>query len=85
MIGEIVIKVQCDGCMAEDHKVVAIGRVVAIKHPSEIWGSTDGPYTYAECKIIVSRSDELLKFFYPCVQDGSFQWSEKDKVYFWYI
>jgi hypothetical protein len=86
-VGNIVIKVLCDGCMAIDHKVEFIGRVIAIKKSSEIWNpSNTDRYTYAKCLILNSHMDAKEEYFYPCVQDSSLQKSPNDpNVYFWYV
>jgi hypothetical protein len=86
-IGKIVIKVLCDGCMAEDHKLQMIGEVVAVRKANEIWPSNSSTqYDYAVCRVFNSRSDLPDTFFYPCIQDGSFQQSSRnDQVYFWLI
>lgn len=88
MLGKLVIKVLCDGCMAEDHKIKKVGRVVAIKKAHEVWPKSyvDDRYEYAECLILNSHLDAEKEFFYVCIQDSSLQQSRFDMtVYFHYV
>jgi hypothetical protein len=79
LIGKLIIQVQCDGCMAEDHKIKKVGRVIAIS-------KAEDHYDYAKCLVFNSHFDEDEQFFYVCVQDNCLQQVPYDKdVYFHYI
>ena len=88
MMGKIVIQVNCDGCMAEDHKIMQVGRVVAIRKAKDIWGVQDpyeNRYDFAQCLVINSHLDAKDEYFYVCIQDSSLQPSKGHwMVYFHY-
>lgn len=89
VLGKIVIKVDADGCMAHDHKIVAVGRVLSVMKHSEVWPhafrSLDSEQLYAKCEILPTRSDLAndVKFFYPALGDGCFYPSADHTYYLW--
>ena len=85
ILGKLIIQVQCDGCMAEDHKIKKVGRVIAVLKAKDIWGTPDR-YDYAQCLILNSHLDAKEDYFYVCIQNSSLQPSKEDwMVYFHYV
>jgi hypothetical protein len=86
MVGKTVIKVQCDGCMAEDHKIKAVGKVTSIMKANRIWPGTTDRYDYAACLVMNSHLDAGKSWFYVALQDTSLQVSRYDPMtYFHYV
>jgi hypothetical protein len=94
MVGKIVLEVNADGCMAQDHKLMRVGEIVAVKKHSAIWGSKPGDwhdrFDYAVCRVIQSRDDTWGRndrpdeLFYACLQDGGFYRTANETVYRWW-
>jgi hypothetical protein len=85
LLGCLVIEVQCEGCMAEIHKISRVGQIVAVKKGCAIWPEL--PYNnndYVVCRVVQTRSDKPEELFYVSVQDGSFQLAPNSVGYFWY-
>jgi hypothetical protein len=85
LLGAIVIEVECNGCMASEHKNKRIGQIIRIAKGKDIWSESPyNNYDYAVCRIIDSHQDNPETFFHVCVQDGSFQLAPNSVGYFWY-
>ncbi len=87
LVGKFVLDIQCDGCMAEDHKLKRVGEIIDVKTHREMWPDAhphykDG-YHYAVCRVIQSREDLPEELFYVCVEASNFQPTPSGKGFFW--
>ena len=89
-IGAVVLEIQCDGCMADDHKLLRVGEVQDIKLHCMIWPhaarNLDSDKPYAICRVMNSRVDLPEEFFYIAMADRNVQLIGSDfrsTTFFW--